>query len=73
MYGASRCVDQNSNRPTWVLAEKMHLILTEIGQLVCQVMKILVPNMFLQIICLYCTGVHLSRTSGHPILLFLDV
>ena len=33
-----------------------------------------VPNMFLHIICLYCIGVHLSRTiSGHPILLFLDV
>ena len=32
-----------------------------------------VPNMFLHIICLYCIGVHLSRTiSGHLIWLFLD-
>ena len=32
-----------------------------------------VPNMFLHIICLYCIGVHLSKTtSGHLILLFLD-
>ena len=52
MYGASRCVDQNSNRPTWVLAEKMHLILTKIGQLVCQVMKILGFSKFQ--ICFFC-------------------
>ena len=33
-----------------------------------------VSNMFLHIICLYCIGVHLSRTiSGQLILLFLDV
>ena len=32
-----------------------------------------VPNMSSHIICLYCIGIHLSRTiSGHPILLFLD-